>query len=263
MRAGKRGDMSKPEPNTLILDIESSLDILAAYGLREQYHSPENLIQDWFIICFAYKWLGGKRIYSYSILDDIKRWVADHTDDYSVVKRMHEVVSECDVIVGHNMARFDWRKFMARVIYHGLPPLNKPAIVDTLKEARKLASFTSNKMSYLAKHLKVEHKLEHAGDMWIRILSGDAKALKEAVAYCRGDIVTTEALYLRLRPYMETHPNHNLWRGDGIECCPKCGSESFQHRGFRNNTTTRIRRYQCNECFTWFSGSSVKRVKIK
>jgi len=150
------GDMKQPEPRVLILDIESSLDILASYGLKEQYHRPENILQDWYVICFSWKWLGGSRIYDYSIIEDMKRF--RKADDYHVIKRMHEVISDCEVMVGHNVDRFDWKKFMARVIYNGLPPLDKPFMVDTLKEARNIAAFTSNSMKYLSKHLKVNGK---------------------------------------------------------------------------------------------------------
>ncbi len=256
--------MKHPEPKTLIFDVETSLDILASYGLREQYHSPNNILQDWYFICFGWKWLGGKRIYDYSILDDAKRFKKCFHDDYAVIKRLHELLSDVDIIIGHNMARFDWRKFMARVIYHRLPPIPKPAIIDTLKEARKIAAFTSNRMDYLASHLGVENKLHHAGDMWLRVLRGDAKAIQEAVTYCRGDIATTEALYLRLRPYMETHPNFALWRADGIEACEKCGSEDIQSRGTRITKTRRYRRYQCQCCGAWSNGTvAIAKAVIK
>jgi len=256
--------MKQPEPKTLVFDIETSLDILAAYGLKEQYHSPSNIIQDWFVICVAWKWLGCKRVYDFSILDDIKRWVNDHSDDYAVVKRLHEVLSDAEIIVGHNVQNFDWKKFMARVIYHGLPPIDRPLIVDTLKEARKIAKFTSNKMDYLAKHLKIENKLHHAPDMWLRILRGEAAAVKEAVKYCRGDIATTEALYLRLRPYMASHPNRNLWRGDGIECCPKCGGEHLNKHKARFTTTGKYMQYHCQDCGGYCQGTKrIKAVKIK
>lgn len=251
--------MKHPEPKTVIFDIETSLDIIASYGLREQYHSTENIIQDWFMICVSWKWLGGSRIYDSSLIDDMKRYKKNPCDDYAVVKKLHDVLSGAEVMVGHNVANFDWKKFMARVIYHGLPPIDRPLAIDTLKEARKIAKFTSNKMSYLAKHLKIENKLHHAGDMWLRILRGEAAAVKEAVIYCRGDIVTTEALYLKLRPYMPQTINAGLWRADGIDCCPKCGSDHLVSDGNRTTSTGRYKRYKCQECGGYCQGK--KRIK--
>ena len=256
--------MKTPAPKIVFIDIETSLDIIASYGLREQYHRPENILQDWFMICFSYKFGGGSRIYDCSLIDDMKRYKKNPHDDYAVVKRLHEVLSDAEVIVGHNVANFDWKKFIARVIYHRLPPIDRPLVVDTLKEARKIAQFTSNKMSYLAKHLKIEQKMSHSGDMWLRILRGEAAAVREAVAYCRGDIATTEALYLRLRPYMSAHPNHNQWRGDGIECCVKCNSENILRNGFVMRSTGKFQRFQCGDCGAWMRGDKVKKkVTIK
>lgn len=207
------------------------------------------------MICVAWKWLGGKRIYHASLLDDAKRFKKNPIDDYDVVSQLHELIQKADIIVGHNMARFDWRKFMARVIHHRLPPIARPLIVDTLKEARKVAAFTSNKMDYLAKHLGVEHKLHHAGDMWLRCLRGEAGAVKEAVEYCRGDITTTEAIYLRLRPYMENHPNHNMFVAKGVACCRNCGSTHLVVNAHRTTLTHKYIQYKCEDCGKHSSGS--------
>ncbi len=256
--------MKRPAPKAVIFDIETSLSVVATYDLKPDYINPENIIHDWFMICFCWKWLGGSRIYDSSLLDDMKRYKKNPCDDYGVVKRLYEVLSEAEMMIGHNVASFDWKKFMARVIYHGLPPIDRPLVVDTLKEARKIAKFTSNKMSYLAKHLGVENKLHHAGDMWLRILRGEAAAVREAVTYCRGDIVTTEALYLKLRPYMMNHPNQNLWRGDGIECCTNCSSDNVIGAGTRYTVAGKYQRYQCKDCGHWMRGTKTsKRVSIK
>lgn len=253
----------KPAPNIIVLDIETSFDLIASYGLREQYHRPENIWMDWFMIGFCHKYLDGNRVYNFSLLDDPKRFKKNPQDDYAVVKRMHEVVSDADVLVGHNMAGFDWKKFYARVIYHKLPPIDKPKIVDTLKEARKV-SFTSNKMSYLAKHLGLTHKARHSDDMWLRILRGEKKAVQECVDYCKTDVLVSEQMYLRLRPYMATHPNHNLWRADGIECCRNCNGDNIAKAGIRTTTTLKYQRYRCCDCGAHMQGTkSIKRVTLK
>ncbi len=194
----------------------------------------------------------------------MKRFKRDPFDDYHIVKTIHEVLSEADVIIGHNMQGFDWKKLMARIIYHNLPPLNPPKIIDTLKEARKF-KFTSNKLSSLCKHLGIEQKLEHSKDMWLRILKGDQSAIREAVKYCRGDIVSTMALYKRLRPYMTTTVvNQNLWRAKEIECCVACSSEHLKKNGFKVTTAGKFQAYLCMDCGKWMYGTkSIKRVSIK
>lgn len=251
-------------PRILIFDIETSYDILASYGLREQYHSSDNILQDWYIICFCWKWYDGTRIYNCSVLDDLKRFRKSCADDCAVVKKLHELLSEVDIVVGHNVSKFDWKMFMARVIYHGLPPIDCPRFVDTLKEAKNIARFTRNTLKYLAKYLKITNKPSHAPDLGLRVLRGERKAIEEMVEYCRGDVESSEALYNRLRPYMLSHPNHNLWRGDGVECCTNCGSTHIISNGTRTTLAGRFTRLQCQNCGKWMR--SVKRergVKIR
>jgi DNA polymerase elongation subunit (family B) len=252
------------EPKTLIFDIEVSPDIIASYGLREQYHSHKNILQDWYMICFAWKWLGGKNILSSSILDDLAAFRKNPSDDLVVVKRLHEVLQDADVIVGHNCDRFDWKKFQTRAAFHGLKPISKPAVVDTLKTAKKHFAFTSNSMAYISKYLGTEEKKTHSPDMWMKILRGDKSAIKECVDYCKGDIQATEDLYLKLRPYMDDHPNHNLFRNKDIECCPKCGSLEFTSNGSTLRATGRYKKYICSKCLGHFRDTrTIARAAVK
>lgn len=251
-------------PRILIADIEISHDIIASYGLREQYHGPHNIIQDWFMICFAWKWLDGEQVHAYSLLNDKERFKKSHTDDRAVIERLHGLLATADIVVGHNFDRFDWKKFMSKVIKYGLKPISKPVMIDTLTEARKMAAFTSNKLSYLNEFLEVEHvKQQHSNNMWLRILiAGDKKAIKECVTYCKGDIQATIDLYYKLRPYMEAHPNFHLWRADGVECCKACGGE---HLNKHKVKITRTGKYmQCQDCGSITAGTrTVKRVTRK
>lgn len=254
-----------PQPKTLVLDIETSLAIYAAYpSNKPQYLGHKNMLKDWFIICFGWQWEGADKVHKYSLLNDPKRFKHDPTDDYAVVKKMHEVISDCDAIVGHNMSRFDWGKFMARVIYHGLPPVTQPKIIDTLKQAKKF-KFSHNSLDYLTKYLKISEKREHSGDMWLRILRGDKSAIKECIEYCGDDIPATMALYQRLKPHMPATalPNHNVWRGDGVDCCRACGSTDIIQQGWCYSRTTKKKQWRCKQCGSWStSKKSVKTVLI-
>jgi len=256
----------KPAARVLVFDIETSLAIYAAYpSNKPQFLSAENMLQDWFMICVGWQWEGSSKVNSVSVLDDPKRFKRCPTDDYHVVKRLHQVISEADAIVGHNMQRFDWKKFLSRVIYHKLPPLPQPKIIDTLKEVKR-AAFSHNKLSFINKKLSISEKLHHDYDMWLKILNGDAKAVRNCVKYCRGDITSTMELYLRLKPYMPSGslPNQNLWRADGIECCRACSGEEINKRGTRTTRTGKYQMYQCKDCGAWMQGrKSLKSVNIR
>jgi len=256
-------------PKVLIFDIETSLTIFGAYPQKKpQYLGHDNILQEWFMICAAWQWEGSKKIHSVSALDNMSNFKKDPFDDYHVVKALAKVVSEADAIVGHNMRRFDWPKLLARMAYHKLPAIDIPKIVDTFVMAKQM-QFSYNSLAYLAKHLDVEaQKLSHSKDMWLRIIRGDKSAIKEALIYNRADVKATMALYLRLKPYVPTRllPNENLYRGNGVECCPSCGCTEFKANGTRATLTGLYQRYRClnAHCNKYFSGTKmIKRVRLK
>ena len=242
--------MKQPKPRMAILDIETSHDILASFGLKEQYHSPENILADWYIICARWKWHGGSKIYGSCVLDDMKRFKKDCADDYVVVKDMYDLFSDVDVVIGHNVKTFDWRKFYARLMYYRMKPLPAPIFIDTLKESRKLIAPSSHSLKHLSRYYNLTPKMEPSRGMGLKILKGDIAATKECYKYCGGDIKTTEEFFDLIAPHLINSPlNHNLWRADGIDCCVSCGGEHLTaSTGARTTRTGRYRRWQCQDC---------------
>ena len=247
-------------------DIETSMLLVGTFGLFDQNIPYTSIIQDWFIICASWKLAGEKTIYTSKITDDKKRFKADPTDDYVVVKALYDLVSSVDILVAHNGDNFDWKKFMARVIYHKLPPIKQPILIDTLKVARQ-SKFTSNKLGNLAKHFGFPDKLPSSSGMWVGATQGDTTEINRMAQYNKGDIPPLEKLYERLKPYMTGHPNMNLFNprrnaatytaGDG---CPKCGSEHIRKKGVEYSRTAAYQKYQCCGCGAWFQGKkSLKR----
>lgn len=214
------------------------------------------------MICAAWRWKGAKKINAVSLLDDPKRYKKNPFDDYHVVKTLRDVVSEADAIAGHNMDNFDWKKLLERMAFYKLPPLPEIKIIDTLKMARKIG-FSYANLDYLTKRLSLSEKQETRGNaMWMEIVQGKGPAsIKECVEYCKKDIPPAEELLDRLLPYLPSRYgiNQNLFRGDGVECCPKCGSTHFISQGSRVTATGKYNRYQCQDCGGWFS--SGKRTK--
>jgi hypothetical protein len=242
-------------------DLETSPIISAVWALYDQNIPYQHVIQDTFVICASWKFQGESKIDSVSMLDDPKRFIKDHTDDYIIIKKLHWVFEQADVIVAHNGNKFDWKRFMARVVYHGLPPIDQPQMVDTLVEARKW-KFTSNKLDDLAAHLKLPRKIENEKGLWVKAAQGDVKSIRAMIRYNKGDIPPLEKLYNKLLPYMKSTPNRNLYSDH--ECCPKCGSLKFQHRGYNYSRVSKFKKYQCKECFGWFTNKTrVKGAEFK
>jgi hypothetical protein len=63
-------------------------------------------------------------------------------------------------------------------------------------------------------------------------------------------------VYLRLRPFMNNHPNLNVIANpnDPHAHCPACLGNDLQKRGFVITRTGRKQRFQCNDCGVWSSG---------
>ena len=175
--------------------------------------------------------------------------------DYFVVKKIAEIVDQCDVFIAHNADRFDWRHFRARAIKHKIPIPRKPYIIDTLKEARK-SWFPSNSLAGLAQHLNLSPKAKNDADT-AKLISGPITEridhIRKQTAYGIQDIPPLKELYERLKPYMERHPH--IKEGKGV-CCCYCGGQEYQNRGetylkglnqFRNW-------YFCKSCNRKFPG---------
>ena len=88
-------------------------------------------------------------------------------------------------------------------------------------------------------------------------MTGDKRAWRKMVHYCKGDVALLEKVYLKLRPYMNNHPNIGVLNGDVV--CPKCGGKNISYRGYAITAACRYRRFQCNACGGW--GKEATRVR--
>lgn len=235
----------------LFYDIETAPIIAAVWGLYDQNIPYHHVVQDWHIICAAWKWEGG----------EIESIAAKGKDDKTVVKKLHGLFHSADVVVAHNGDNFDYKKLMARVIQYGLDPLPPVTMVDTLKQSRKVG-FTSRKLGDLGKILNTGNKLETERGLWVLAAQGDKKAIKALEVYCRGDIPPLEKLYYKLRPYAIGGPNRGLF--SDRPCCPKCGAENMMARGKAMTRSGKYQRWQCDDCGSWTqTARKEKGVKFK
>lgn len=244
-------------PKIVFLDTEIAKSLYAKFPPKHpEYDSYKNLIKDWWIICACWKFAGVDEIHTVSVLDDKKRFKKNPSDDFYIVQTLHTVLSQVDVLVGHNLGKFDWKKFYARVLFHGLKPIPKPLIIDTMLLAKGLGEFTSASLEYLTKYFNLPTKASNRGnDMWndvVRLifennLTGAEAVIKEVLVYCGPDVIACEALYNYLIPHAPARQrvNLNLFKLGG---CPHCSSPTLIKRGFAYTTTAKYQRYQCTTC---------------
>lgn len=238
---------------TLFLDTENAPNIAATWGIHEQHLRYADIIQEWFFLSAQWKFLGDKKTSHISLLDGGKRYIKDHTDDYVVVKKCHELLNECDLVIGHNIKGHDLKKLYAKFLEHRLKPPKEPFIIDTLQVSRKFG-FTSRKLGDLCRKLELAAKLEHEPGIFLKASQGDVLALRKVVKYGLGDIPTLEQLYIKLRPYITNHPNQNAFNTKG--CCPNCASTHFQKKGRDKGKQS----FMCCDCGRRFNEDSIKKV---
>ena len=244
------------QPKILFYDIETSQLNSSHWALFNQNIQTRSITTEWHIICISYKWLHEKKVHTLSLDFD-----KSTTDDYDICKGIRKVFKEADLIVGHNADKFDFKKIMARWVYHNINPLPPILSVDTLKEARKAFKFTSNKLDYIAQYLKVGAKLETGGlFLWEQVSKGNKSALQKMAKYCEVDVVILEKIYLRLRPFMSNHPNLST-DADRVNC-PSCGSYRKDKRNRRRTKSGILKQqYKCKDCKSHYTLRAAEKTK--
>jgi predicted RNA-binding Zn-ribbon protein involved in translation (DUF1610 family) len=244
----------------LFYDIETAPIIGTVWGKYEQ-----NLIwtiKDWYMLMFAYKWEGEKKTHVIS-LTDFDLYKKDPGNDLELVKALHKLLDEADIVVAHNGDQFDQKKSNARFIYHNLLPPAPYQQIDTLKIARRNFKFTSAKLDDLGELFQVGKKIKTDADLWKGCMTGDMNAWKRMKAYNKQDVILLEKVYNRMMPWATTHPNiANI--DNRPNACPKCGKEgSLQSSGTRVTKTQTYNRFVCTNCGSWVSNrKSVKKEAV-
>jgi len=240
---------------TLIWDVETTdLELrIRTYQLKNytKYFDPKTIERDWSMLGAAWIWLNEDKPTAISVSPD------KPLDDYGVVKHLHGILSEADILVGHNSDNFDIKKFNTRAIYYDLPPISPKQSVDTLKVAKKYFKFTSNKLSYLCEYLKVDLK-DNSPD-WKACIDGDPEALRYMRHYNKGDVIATKAAYQKLMGWHHTHPKHPQPKdieGNDVNVCPKCQSPNYVKHDSRFLASGRRRQqWRCKDCGGYWTGA--------
>lgn len=229
---------------------ETTHNLAAVFRLANQDWIPaENIVQERYIVCAAWKILGSPTISASSVLDNPARFRRAPTDDRHVCETLHTVLSKADVIVAHNGDAYDIKFAEARFLFHGLAPLPPIQKIDTLKVARDRFLFNANNLDYLGRFLKVGRKKPTTSGLWLRVLQGDAAAIREMVKYNKQDVALLERVFRKLQPYIANHVNRGLFGGKG---CPRCGSPRVQARGVHRSLTRIYQRMMCRACGGWY-----------
>lgn len=244
------------KPVIITLDIETSPLLVYTWGLFDQNIGLDQIVEEWRILSFCYKELGKDKVHYTDVRMDPK-------DDSALLEKLWHVLDKADIIIGQNLKKFDMRKINARLIIEGYGPPSPYLMVDTLLEARSIAAFTSGKLAWLSQYLSKTEKDSHKEFpgflLWKECLGGNKKAWAAMKKYNPQDVISTEDVYLKLRPWMKNHPNMGGFLDTEKPVCDKCGSEHLQSRGIRVlKGGLTYRQFQCMDCGGWSRGRTTE-----
>lgn len=226
----------------LALDIEVSPAVCYTWGLFDQRINIDQIIEPPRMMCFSARWLGH---------GDCMFFSEFHHGRAEMLRRMHELLSECDVLLTFNGKGFDNKHMNRELLLAGFTPPAPYQHIDLYLVIRRQFRFISNKLDNLLKELGLEGKVKHSGfGLWKGCLANDPDAWEEMKKYSMRDSDALIDAYNKLVPWIPGHPNKGLI--DGVGLCTHCGSDNCVERGSAFTGVSKFQRFQCLKCGAWF-----------
>jgi hypothetical protein len=252
----RQSKKSKSSLRICLMDTETSPNLSYVWARYEQ--NVIDVHTDWYFLCFAYQFIGDKKV-TVKSLPDYDRWKIDTEDDYDLCVDLWKLFDEADIIICHNAA-FDVKKAYAKFVTHKLGVPSPCRIICTLKMARQFFKFDSNKLDDLGKMLGVGRKTKHTGKhLWFDCMKGMKSAWRLMTRYNAQDVSLLRLVYDRLKPFATNHPNLNMYIDDGRPACPTCLSPRIHKRGFAYTSKLIYQQYRCVDCGAWHRGERIKK----
>ena len=172
------------------------------------------------------------------------------------MQRVWDVLDTADALVGHNSRGFDGPHLLTGFAELGMPAPSPYKDIDTLVIARRAFKAESNTLDALAKRLGVDAKTDKYD---VRVaqaaVAGDKDAQRRIESYNRGDIIASEALFDRLRPYAKGIPHLGMWTDDEL-ACPSCGHTMTATGKTVHANVQRYEHLRCDNCGSHARGTA-------
>jgi DNA polymerase elongation subunit (family B) len=250
----------------LSIDIETAPMIGYLWSLWSEPRSTEFVERDWYIISYAYKWLGNDEVYGKSLRQCTRygAYSVGTEDDRELIEDLWKLFSEADIVVAHNGDKFDIKKIKTQMLIHMMRPPTPFRTVDTLKICKREFAFTSNRLDYIAERLLGERKLDTGGfDLWKKCLHGDEDAWQHMLDYNIRDVDILERVYLRVRAWDRSHPNVAIMTDIEEPACTVCASTDLRPVDKKTATNVSLfHTYECGNCGHKMRGRKNIRSKV-
>jgi DNA polymerase elongation subunit (family B) len=236
-------------PRMLFFDCEISEMTVKVYQLKgNDYISPKRIVKPWHFLSWA-------ALFDHEPEKDYyldQRYEQDKTNDRQLIEGLHYMLSQADILIGHNIKRFDVRKFNTRSALYGLPPIHGLIIYDTLTFFRRHFDLPSYSLWYICHYFGLsQEKMEHSQTMWDKCLEGDIESWDENARYNKQDNRACRAAFWFVARF---EPSINIQSFHQKQICI-CGSDSFMKDGFKYTKNGRFQVFRCKnrECSKTFT----------
>lgn len=241
----------------LVFDIETAPLLSHTWGANADWIPYQQMIHDSFMLCWSAKWYGNSKTYG----DVLTSKEARSQNDKRIVRSLADLIREADIVIAHNIDRFDIPMLNNRLLQLGLEPLSPIRTLDTLKLSQHSFRLAYNKLDYLAKLLGLPRKIKTDFDLWLDAYHGDEKALKTMFDYNQQDVIVLEQVFDKLKPYVKGLPRMFDADYDGQLACPSCGSTKLVKRGKHRTNASTFQTYRC-ECGRYSRAKTADKTRL-
>lgn len=228
----------------LFFDIETAPLLAHIWHPAEGWVTHDRMLHDSFMLSWAAKWRDGETMHSRVLTPQ----EAKDQDDERIVLALADLVRQADIIVAHNIDKFDVPMLNNRLFLRGMEPLGPTKTIDTLKLARRHFRLAHNKLDYLASVLGLGEKIKTDFQLWRNCYLGDRAALSEMLTYNKHDVVLLEQIFDKMLPYVNGVPSLYEGSREMERSCVYCGSENVQKRGKYRTKASVFQRFCCLDC---------------
>jgi hypothetical protein len=177
----------------------------AIYDIETTSFTAEGF--DGFIICACFLDTATGELFTPHITID-----ENHGDDKRVLSEIFDLMGTYRILIGHNVASFDYNMLLSRAIYHRMPPPPFHHYIDTYQQSRMLAVRTRKSLGNLTDWLCLEgQKTSIQKTSWSNIRSKDpvefSIAIGDIIHHCQLDVIANQRVLDAIYPYLISRHN--------------------------------------------------------
>lgn len=176
----------------LFIDLETSPITMRGWKLFLESFGLSQMVEESRILSWGAKFADGDAV---AYLDE--RAVTEK----EMIETLILAIVDCDILIGHNIKKFDLKVLQYRAAVHGLTVPQHFRTVDTLSIVKKYFRMPSYKLEHCCNvfnktYKKLSHKDFPGFDLWKECLAGNEEAWQSMKEYNIHDVLSLEELYV-------------------------------------------------------------------